>query len=447
MKPRFRTLLAACLLSMLCLLTVVLMSAGAAPAIDLVPISTYNSSSGPVSAGTEIVSFDPGSKRAFSTNGAGLRIDVTDLSNPSNPVALPSIDLAPYGSDVQSVAVHNGVVAAALKPLGPGATQRPGVVAFFNKDGAFIRQAQVGALPDMVTFTPDGKYALTANEGEPACDENQAPADANNPEGSVSIITVSNGSVKTADFKVFNFLRNTLIKNGVRLNWPGATVAQDLEPEYITTDGLNAWVTLQENNAIAQVNVIGGVVVRILPLGSKRHDRTGQGLDPSDRDSATNQKAIAIVKRPVDGLYMPDGIALLKSGVFGGYLLTANEGDARDYGCFGDDGRVADFVAPDEGLKLDPADYSGALVGDGPAGIGRLTISATDGDLDGDGLIDRVKALGARSFSVWTSAGKLVFRQRRPAREADRTAFRDVRLQQRRRSQQPPFEQLGYQKR
>lgn len=124
----------------------------AASGVALVPVGTYACSNGGVSAGTEIVAFDPGTTRVFSTNGAGTKIDITDVTDPAAPVLVSSINLLPYGTDVRSVAVKNGVVAAAVK----GATsQSPGVVAFFDTDGAFIRQATVGALPDSVAFTPD----------------------------------------------------------------------------------------------------------------------------------------------------------------------------------------------------------------------------------------------------------------------------------------------------
>ncbi|MGQ0678300.1 MAG: choice-of-anchor I family protein [Actinomycetota bacterium] len=375
----------------------VAMSAGASSSgIHLEPVGTINASIG-TAGGAEIVAFDPASKRAFTSNGAGNRIDVIDLTDPSAPALLAPIDLASLGSDVQSVAAQDGIVAAVLKPLSAHPTQDPGKVAFFNSAGQFLRQATVGSLPDAVTFTEDGRHVLVANEGEPRC---SGSVTADNPEGSISIVNVATGAVRTADFKQFNRLRSYLTGIGVRLNWPGATVAQDLEPEYIATKGNLAWVSLQENNAIAIVNIATARVLVITPLGSKRHDVAGQGLDPSDRDSASNGKSVAIVERPVDGLYMPDGIAVTSSAL----LVTANEGDARDYSCFSDESRVSAL-----GSALDPADYSGAILGNGPAGMGRLTVSRTDGDLDGDGKIDRLKAFGARSFSIRNAAGTLLY--------------------------------------
>jgi uncharacterized protein len=376
----------------------------AATGVELVPVGTYASSSGGVATGTEIVAFDPGSDRAFSTNGAGLKIDITDVSDPAAPTFVSSIDITPYGTDIQSVAAKNGVVAAAIKGT---TTQAPGVVALFTTNGAFLRQATVGALPDSVAFTPDGKRVVVVNEGEPACTTGQDPATATNPEGSISIVKVATGVVKTATFTSFNDDRAALLAAGVRLNWPGATVAQDLEPEYaaIKDNGLAAYVTLQEANAIARVDILSATVTDIFPLGSVDHAVAGNGIDPSDRDSATNGKALAIVNRPVSGLHMPDGISRFKvNGA--AYYATANEGDARDYPCFVDEARVSAAA-----VVLDPTAYPDAatLKGDGIAGIGRLNVTRTDGDTDGDGDIDRLTAYGTRSVSVFDAQGTRVF--------------------------------------
>src|SRR5690606_12253132 len=113
---------------------------------------------------------------------------------------------------------------------------------------------RVGVMPDMVTFTPDGKFLLTANEGEPD------PAYTSDPEGSVSVIDISSGiedldqdDVYLIRFAAYNDSLEVLKKRGVRIYGPEATVAQDLEPEYIaiSPDSRRAFVTLQENNALA----------------------------------------------------------------------------------------------------------------------------------------------------------------------------------------------------
>ena len=173
-----------------------------------------------------------------------------DLSNPAAPALAFRIDLNPWGADAHatSVAVRDGVVAVAV-PQGDDDTA-PGKVLFFDVAGRLLSEVTVGALPDMLTFTPNGRFVLTANEGQPLGNYSF------DPEGSVSIIDMTGGAasltdadVTTADFRRFN---GATLDPSIRIFGPGATVAQDLEPEYIAVshDSKTAWVTLQENNAI-----------------------------------------------------------------------------------------------------------------------------------------------------------------------------------------------------
>ncbi|UZO77535.1 choice-of-anchor I family protein [Microcystis aeruginosa str. Chao 1910] len=267
--------------------------------------------------GAEIPAYDPASRRLFLT-GPNNRLDIADISNPASPIPLPSIDLSPYGAGVNSVAIKNGIVALAMEA---NPITSNGSVVFFNTNGVFQNQVTVGALPDMLTFTPDGNRVLVANEGE--------ARGAIDPDGSISIIDLSagvlNATVNTANFTRFNGQENTLRNQGVRI-FPGQTVSQDVEPEYITVsdDGTTAWVSLQENNAVAVVDVANAQVTSIVPLGAKNFNAPGNGLDPSDRDGGVN-----INNWPVFGLYQPDTIATVTiAGQT--YLITANEGDTRD---------------------------------------------------------------------------------------------------------------------
>jgi hypothetical protein len=256
----------------------------------------------------------------------------------------------------------------------------------------------------MLTFDESGKRVLVANEGEPV---NYLPGSVN-PEGSISIIDldqgVANASVRTADFKAFD--KAALNASGVRVFGPNATAAQDLEPEYITVRGRTAWVTLQEANAIAVVDVPSATVQEILPLGRKNHALPGNGLDPSDRDGPGNTAAIAIANWPVQGLYQPDAIAQLNVGRQR-YLVTANEGDSRsidDFAGFGEEVRVGSAA-----YVLDPIVFPNAASLKSNAALGRLTVTNASGDTDGDGDFDRIEAFGARSFSIWTTDGQLVW--------------------------------------
>jgi len=221
--------------------------------------------------GAEISTYDPISQQLFIISG-GATLQVLSLSNPSSPSLVQNIDLSAFGT-ANSVAVKNGLVAVAVESSPKTAA---GKVVFFDALGTLQGAVTVGALPDMLTFTPDGKKILVANEGEP---NSYKQADSVDPVGSVSIIDLSHGvaaaTVATAGFESFNSQIDALKASGVRIFGPNATVAQDLEPEYITVsaDGSTAYVTLQENNALAVVDIASATVTAIKPLGLKNHNQ------------------------------------------------------------------------------------------------------------------------------------------------------------------------------
>jgi len=370
-------------------------SATAAPpgnGVTLQPLGTF--ATGKFNqAAAEIVQFDDKSDRLFVVNAQAPGVDVLDASNPSSLVKVGFIDASGLGGVVNSVAVRNGIVAAAIESF---VKTDPGLVALYDAATlALLDVEATGAQPDMITFTHNGKYVVTANEGEPKSDYTI------DPEGSVTMIEVVGDHFRrsrTATFAAWNGQEAALRAAGVRLFGPGASAAQDLEPEYvaITQDSKTAYVTLQENNAIAVLDLDRGVFTEIRPLGLKDHSLPGNELDPSDRDGA-----IAIASWPVMGMYQPDAVAIRRAHGRD-WIVTANEGDARDWSAYAEEKRVKDVTLdatafPDAtNLRKDPA-------------IGRLTISKATGDTDGDGDYDQLHVFGARSFSVWDDAGHLVF--------------------------------------
>jgi uncharacterized protein len=361
--------------------------------------------------GAEISAFDPISDRLFVV--AGNTIEVLNLSNLTAPALIGTLTpgfSAPAGTALipNSVAVNNGVIAVAyaVRNITTGA-QQTGKVAFFStSSGTFLNAVDVGALPDMLTFTPDGTKVLVANEAEPNSYNQLTSFD---PEGSVSIIDVSAGvasaTVQTAGFTAFNSQIATLRASGVRIFGPNATVAQDLEPEYIAVaaDGQTAFVTLQENNAIAILDINTATITQVVPLGVKDHSLPGNGLDASDRDGLNNTGRINIQNWPVVGLYQPDAIASFTANGQT-YYITANEGDARDYLGFTEEVRVgaASYV-------LDPTVFPNAATLKNNANLGRLTVTNATGNIDGDRDFDRIEVFGARSFSILSSSGTRVY--------------------------------------
>jgi 2',3'-cyclic-nucleotide 2'-phosphodiesterase (5'-nucleotidase family) len=222
-------------------------------------------------AAAEIIAFDPATGRTFYSNANLNSIGV--LAADGTP--LPDIDLSPYGDGVNSVAVHDGLVAVAVQA---DPKTDPGSVVFFDTDGNYINDVTAGALPDMLTFTPDGLTILVANEGEPGDID---------PPGSVSIIDLTDGpllaTVQTADFTAWDGREASLRNRGVRI-FPGVAASIDLEPEYIAVSpmGNTAFVTLQEANAVAVVDIPNAIIADILPLGVKDHSRGPLWLETAD---------------------------------------------------------------------------------------------------------------------------------------------------------------------
>jgi hypothetical protein len=189
----------------------------------------------------EISAYDPKTKRLFVVNAVKAAIDVINMEDPAALVYEDEISIDGYGGGVNSVAIRNGLLAAAIEA---DPKTDPGKVVVWNTaDMSEKAVVTVGALPDMVTFSADGKYIVSANEGEPSEDY------AIDPNGSVSIIDVQSGfSVTTLDFTGFNSATSTLMNKGYRIVGTDIDLAHDTEPEYIsiTEDSQTAFVTLQE---------------------------------------------------------------------------------------------------------------------------------------------------------------------------------------------------------
>jgi hypothetical protein len=405
----------------------------------------------------EIVAYDAANTQAFVVNANSGLIDIIDISTPTAPTLVDSLNL---GTDIasalasvasaddlgaaNSVTVSEDTVAVAVEA---STKQDNGYVAFYQTDGTFLSAVEVGALPDMVIYTPDGSTVLTANEGEPNGDYSV------DPEGSVSVIDVSGGeasltaaNVTTISFTDFNSggTRAAELSTEVRISAKAMSVAQDLEPEYIavSADSTTAWVVMQENNSVAVLDLASNSVSTIIGLGGKNHEILGNELDASNRDDSIN-----IRSWPVKGLFMPDSIDVYEyAGT--SYLVTANEGDAREYltdevdeaactaagGFEFDDGDCFHYLdeirlrdIEDTGATID-LDNLGLFAPDvatltANENLGRIKIVAdqgvsgctvdtfaTTGQPSAGCSYEDLYVYGARSFSIWNGeTGELVF--------------------------------------
>jgi hypothetical protein len=362
----------------------------AAPAADAVTLTPLGNTDGLGPAQAEIAAFHAKSERAFATNAVANRLDIYDFSNPEAPAGpIESVDLSPWGAGPNSVdATEKGLVAVAVEAAPKTA---PGSVVFFDIDGNFRGVLPAGALPDMLTFTEDDRYALVANEGE--ADDTGQP----DPEGSVTVIRLdrkrpSRSSVRTAR------LGGVPRFGEYRIACPGVPFAQDAEPEYIAEGAFGtALVTLQETNAVALLDISRARFLYVRGLGYKDHGLPRNALDPSDRDGAIAIEPWA----NVFGMYQPDAIsAFTHRGLT--WYVTANEGDAREREDCDEETDVSD-------LTLDPAVFPNADELQQNANLGRLNVSSTQGNLDGDAEFERLFAFGARSMSILSPLGGIVY--------------------------------------
>jgi len=359
-------------------------------AIGLNLLSSFSNGVGGTNS-SEIVAHDPTTQRLYIANSIGAKLDIVDFVNPSAPALLFSVPITTYGN-INSVAVRNGIVAVAIEnSTNP---QDSGKVVFFNSDGVFVKQVKVGMMPDMITFNNAGTKVLTANEGEPNA------AYTNDPDGSVSIIDISGGiatlsqtNVAHVTFTVYNGQETALRAQGIRIYGPGANASKDFEPEYIaiSKDDTKAWVTLQENNAVAEINLVTNSVTAIRALGTKDHSLLNNGIDGSNVTKGVN-----ISNFPIKGMYLPDAIATYTVGGVN-YIITANEGDSRNYSGFSEEQRISS-------VNLDATKFPLATQMKNTSVLGRLNVTDKLGDFDLDGDLDTLYSYGSRSFSIWNAS-------------------------------------------
>ncbi|WP_394203723.1 choice-of-anchor I family protein [Shewanella waksmanii] len=370
----------------------------------------------------EIVDFHKASQHIFVINAQSGQVDIIDgrgliadtvapeqQYTLNNLAKVAQIDVATdlglaHLGGVNSLAIYDDLLAVAIE-RGDGqgnSKQANGFVAFYQLDSqaqpSLVKSVEVGVLPDNVVFSHDGSKVIVANEGEPN------DAYTLDPQGSVSVIAVTNGvpadvasSIGFSDFNQGQ-ARHDELSDKIKINGPDATIAQDLEPEYIAVaqDNRQAYVSLQENNAIAVIDLEQLTVVSILPLGLKDFGLLENAIDASDKDDAINIQAYT----GVFGMYQPDTIASYQwNGA--NFIVSANEGDARDYSGFSEEVRADDLI-------LDPNHPQFAAAQD-KTQLGRLKVTTSMGDTDGDGDYDQIVAYGGRSFSIWDTSGNLVF--------------------------------------
>ena len=369
----------------------------ASDSLSLTRLGSYSTGSG--SGSGEVFAYDAASQNLYVMNNITDRVEVVRISNAGVMSKTGEIDVSTIAgyAGMNSLAVANGLLAVAIESSPKSAN---GLVALFEvATGSLVKTIAVGALPDMLTFSPDGLTLIVANEGENITAA-EATAGAVDAPGSVSIINLKNGAasatVTTVDFSALNGAEAQLRAHGVRLA-DGQQASIAIEPEYIaiSKDGSRAFVTLQEANSVAILDLSGPTptLKSIVPLGFIDHSLPGNESDFSDRDAiGSSQGAIQLTNQLIRGLPMPDAIATWQvDGI--SYFVTANEGDSR--------------VDGSDEARLSSRDLDDAIFGAAEAALksedvaGRLTVSVVDGNTDADPALEAIYAFGGRGMSVF----------------------------------------------
>jgi PKD repeat protein len=363
--------------------------------------------------GGEIVDYANG--KVLTTNSGNGTHEVEIFTISSTGAFTGSADSVDLSSVFDGASNISSVSSVLADPRGFGvATVIPtattegsvGRIAIFNIDTlAILKTLDVGYHPDSLTITPDGTKLVVVNEGEFV----STSAETTFPRpGSISVVDISSvttlaqagnltqSNVITYDFSSVNLATEVTINDLRNSRLDTLTTktpnAADIEPEYATASNAQVFVTLQEANGVAVFDFATAKYSAIYELGTIE-----QLIDASDRDGANNTTSIGI-NDSVHGLPMPDTIARFTRGGVG-YLLTANEGDARP-----DDGDIARGST----LTANMTTAVAALANN--SGIGRLQLLRYEGDTDNDGLIDLPTMMGTRSFTIWNSSnGSLVY--------------------------------------
>eukprot|EP00178_Gracilaria_changii_P025830 TRINITY_DN793_c0_g2_i1.p1 TRINITY_DN793_c0_g2~~TRINITY_DN793_c0_g2_i1.p1 ORF type:complete len:1156 (+),score=234.93 TRINITY_DN793_c0_g2_i1:4848-8315(+) len=364
--------------------------------IKLVNSQTYRIANEPDLGSAENFDVDEDALRAYVANDDTGALDMYDLSvSPAVPMGSYSAG-SPYKPTSASVCKSGDFVAVAFANDDDDAAS--GRIDVLSKDLQLYRKIQEFScfLPDHVKWSDDCKFLVAACEGEGATVPGGVlVADFNGVPGSGGAFR----GVVTANFNAFDDLTEEMAANGVRLiesNVPSV----DLEPEYVTIYGKNAFVTVQEANAIAVVDLYEAKITELKPIGFIDRSRPGFALDASDKDDAINIKNYPFLY----GMPQPDTIQNYVAGDGNVYLVFANEGDAKDDA---EEARGGDITDPEELNRTAVAGLK-ELVEDKTA-LGRLKFSTIMGYNASTNTQEKMFHFGSRSFSIMSLNGTVVF--------------------------------------
>ncbi|MDX1296855.1 MAG: hypothetical protein R3260_01245 [Pseudomonas sp.] len=344
-----------------------------ASALELKPLAVYQSG---FAAGTEIVSVQASSMRVIVSNSAEGLVDILQLDPAKGLNRLARYNLVSEGAgEMTSVAFHPSDDLFAVCVRNSDGLKNGRVEFRAAVDGKLLKSIEVGIWPDSVAFSPKGDVVLVANEGEGYVRDGEGFRSG---EGSISLIDLRGGvaaakhrlislpdlaGVEGATQAAHQRLLERMI-DGEEIKLPFGTSAEHIEPEYVafSPDGKRAYVSLQENNAVAVVDVLQGKLDKVFGLGTVRHaaDIVDDGkYDPSAELFALREPdAIAV---SADGRYLISAdegdsdpkIAKTKAGLPSGGGRTVSVFDAMSGKLLGDTGSQLDDKAAEAGVYPD----------------------------------------------------------------------------------------------
>lgn len=345
------------------------------------------------SGATKYISFDHTVQQLYSINQGALGFDIIDYSDVFKPNVKQTVDVSSFMNHIRSIETSGGDVFVAGDGSSP---QLPGKLLIYNSNGVYRKQLSLGVTPDRMKFSPDDITLIIANEGIPDS------AYSTDPPGTINVINTSAGvnfitqaDVKTVDFTLLDTVAyDSLIH--VYDN-AGQSPSQDLEPEAIaiTSNGQKAIIAIQENNALAVIDIQTASLDEVLGMGYR--DYNLEGLDASDLSKNINIDT----HQRLYGIHQPSDIEAFNH-MGAEYVLTANQGAPREYAGYDETVRV-------KNQPVDPSKFSNlsSLLED--TILGRLRVTSAFGDHNGDFLHDSLLAFGSRSISIWDSTGTEVW--------------------------------------
>ena len=366
--------------------------------IDVEKIANYYTGTQNADGGVaEIVKFNSDNNKMYVINGIAQTIDVISLDNVKsddytnlekdksiNVANLVNSSTFTYG-DLTSIDINTKEKVVVVVVQEKDYT-KSGKIVVMDYDGNLIKTFDAGIQPDMVKMTEDGKYILSANEGEPR----QGYVNGVDPEGSVTVVDYKNENARNVKFDDSSVIDSDV---HIRNNEGGAKL--DLEPEYIAVnnDNTKAYVSLQENNAIATIDIRSGKVLSVKSLGFKDHS-----LEENKLDAARDDK-IELETLPILGVYMPDGISYVNIGGVD-YILTANEGDATEWGEYTN---IEKFSKVKDKITIESNLFKGMTKEEAQAKLDEMKSSKKYDKLEviTDMGTDAIYTLGGRSFAMF----------------------------------------------